>query len=58
MVSLLFTLQYYIANEHHPVSLNIDSDVVPECINSSCDINEIKQIIHLAHYSHKILTHI
>ena len=46
MVSLLFTLQYYIANKHHPVSLNIGSDVVPECINSSCDINEIKEIIH------------
>ena len=32
--------------DHHPVSFSIDSDVVPECVNSSVDTNEIKQVIH------------
>ena len=57
-----------IHSDHHPVSFSIDSDVVPECVNSSVDTNDIKQVIHWdtptsdtlagTHYSHKILTHI
>ena len=35
-----------IHSDHHPVSFSIDSDVVPECVNSSVNTNEIKQVIH------------
>ena len=35
-----------INSDHHPVSLSINSDIAPECVNGSIDIDEIKQVIH------------
>ena len=33
-------------SDHHQVSSSIDSDAVPECVNSSVDTNEITQVIY------------
>ena len=45
-ITTIYVFYVCINSDHHPVSISINSYIVPECVNSSINNDEIKLVIH------------